>query len=111
MVLVIVGVLGLIFDISWMLTGGLEYLGLQGLLIAMMGIVVSVSMIGTGLRMTGLGGQGGSSSGISTHHTPQLSSGGWFADPTGRHDKRYWDGSAWTSRVEDGGTQGEDPIG
>jgi uncharacterized protein YxjI len=23
----------------------------------------------------------------------------WYPDPSGRHEKRYWDGSAWTDRV------------
>jgi hypothetical protein len=34
---------------------------------------------------------------------------GWFADPTGRHMYRYWDGSRWSSQVSDGGTAGVDP--
>lgn len=29
---------------------------------------------------------------------------GWFPDPSGRHGARYWDGSAWTERVTDEGT-------
>ena len=28
----------------------------------------------------------------------------WFADPTGRNEYRYWDGSAWTNHVSTGGT-------
>jgi hypothetical protein len=24
---------------------------------------------------------------------------GWYRDPTGRHDKRLWNGFAWTSKV------------
>jgi len=27
----------------------------------------------------------------------------WYADPTGRHDVRYWDGAAWSSHVADAG--------
>ena len=34
---------------------------------------------------------------------------GWFADPSGRHELRYWDGTAWTSSVSDRGVQGHDP--
>ena len=26
---------------------------------------------------------------------------GWFADPSGRHGARYWDGRAWTEQVRD----------
>lgn len=35
---------------------------------------------------------------------------GWYADPTGRHTYRYWDGSRWSSQVSDGGTAGADPM-
>lgn len=34
----------------------------------------------------------------------------WYADPTGRHQYRYWDGSVWTDNVADGGEQGLDPV-
>ena len=34
----------------------------------------------------------------------------WHADPTGRHQLRYWDGSRWTSHVSDGGAQATDPV-
>lgn len=34
----------------------------------------------------------------------------WFPDPTGRHAQRYWDGSAWTAHVADGGTRASDPV-
>ena len=35
---------------------------------------------------------------------------GWFPDSVGRHEYRYWDGSAWTDHVSDGGEQGLDPV-
>ena len=28
---------------------------------------------------------------------------GWYRDPHGRHEHRYWDGDAWTSHVANGG--------
>ncbi len=34
----------------------------------------------------------------------------WYADPTGRHAHRYWDGSQWTPNVADGGTTASDPL-
>jgi hypothetical protein len=34
----------------------------------------------------------------------------WYADPTGRHQLRYWDGHAWTEHVSDAGKQAEDPM-
>ena len=27
----------------------------------------------------------------------------WYSDPTGQHEHRYWDGTAWTEHVSDGG--------
>ena len=35
----------------------------------------------------------------------------WHPDPTGRHQLRYWDGSAWTTHVSDNGVAATDPIG
>lgn len=35
---------------------------------------------------------------------------GWFPDPGGKHEHRYWDGSTWTDHVADHGRQGVDPL-
>jgi len=35
---------------------------------------------------------------------------GWLADPTGRFELRYWDGSRWTQSVVTGGVSSSDPI-
>ncbi|HUA96008.1 MAG TPA: DUF2510 domain-containing protein [Acidimicrobiales bacterium] len=35
---------------------------------------------------------------------------GWKADPTGRHQFRYWDGSLWTENVADAGIQARDAV-
>jgi hypothetical protein len=35
----------------------------------------------------------------------------WYADPTGRHAHRYWDGSEWTPNVSDDGRTASDPLG
>ena len=32
----------------------------------------------------------------------------WYPDPSGRHQYRYWDGSAWTPQVSDEGVQSTD---
>jgi hypothetical protein len=37
--------------------------------------------------------------------------GEWRADPFGRHEYRYWDGSAWTEHVSDRGMVTSDPTG
>ena len=34
----------------------------------------------------------------------------WYADPTGRHENRFWDGFTWTAHIADGGTAGVDPL-
>jgi hypothetical protein len=34
----------------------------------------------------------------------------WYADPSGRHAHRYWDGSQWTPNVADDGRTASDPI-
>jgi hypothetical protein len=35
---------------------------------------------------------------------------GWYPDPVGRHQHRYWDGAVWTDHVADNGTTGVDPV-
>lgn len=35
---------------------------------------------------------------------------GWYPDPHGRHQNRYWDGAVWTEHVADSGTTGVDPV-
>lgn len=34
---------------------------------------------------------------------------GWYADPSGRYELRYWDGGAWSEHVARGGQQFTDP--
>ncbi len=34
----------------------------------------------------------------------------WMADPTGRHQLRYWDGYRWSGYVSDQGVQSWDPL-
>lgn len=34
---------------------------------------------------------------------------GWYADPAGRFDLRYWDGNTWTEHVSRAGQQYTDP--
>jgi hypothetical protein len=34
---------------------------------------------------------------------------GWYTDPAGRYELRYWDGSAWTEHVSRAGQQYTDP--
>lgn len=34
----------------------------------------------------------------------------WYADPSGRHQYRYWDGTTWTPSVADDGQVSVDPL-
>jgi hypothetical protein len=34
----------------------------------------------------------------------------WYSDPSGRHELRYWNGSAWTDDVSDHGMSATDPA-
>lgn len=34
---------------------------------------------------------------------------GWYGDPAGRYELRYWDGSTWTEHVSTGGVQSTNP--
>ena len=36
---------------------------------------------------------------------------GWYADPLGRYERRFWDGSQWTAKVRTGETEQVDPLG
>ncbi len=36
---------------------------------------------------------------------------GWFPDPLGRHEHRWFNGTTWTSDVADGGVRYVDPLG
>jgi hypothetical protein len=35
---------------------------------------------------------------------------GWYPDPTGRHEQRYWDGKHWSDRVSDNSVRSDDPL-
>ena len=41
--------------------------------------------------------------------SPPASPAGWYADPLGRHQLRYYDGSQWTEHVSSNGTTSIDP--
>lgn len=45
---------------------------------------------------------------VSAPSTPAVPA-GWYADPAGRYELRYWDGSAWTEHVSRAGQQYTDP--
>ena len=60
-----------------------------------------------GINLTGSGPAGGAPAAGGT----AAPAGGWHPDPTGRHQQRWWDGSAWTDQVADNGAVSTDPAG
>ncbi|HTW18733.1 MAG TPA: DUF2510 domain-containing protein [Mycobacteriales bacterium] len=42
--------------------------------------------------------------------TPAAPAAQWAADPSGRHQYRWWDGSAWTEHVVTNGVSSQDPV-
>lgn len=35
---------------------------------------------------------------------------GWYPDPDGSHEERYWDGRTWSDHVRDAGAASRDPL-
>jgi hypothetical protein len=43
-------------------------------------------------------------------NTPPATPAGWYQDPTGQGDARYWNGASWTQAIDRGGQQSNVPI-
>lgn len=60
------------------------------------------------------GARRGSGAGVGVEQSAPTAAGGpaaeWYADPSGRHQYRYWDGASWTTHVADNGLQSDDPL-
>lgn len=54
------------------------------------------------------GGAAGATAPVPT--APAQTPAGWFPDPTGKHEQRYWDGAVWTANVSDAGQSSTDAI-
>lgn len=77
--------------------GPVELLILVFLAVALVGVVFLVRL---GVR-----------SGSPRPQPPVAAGGRWAADPTRRHELRWWDGQSWSASVSDQGVLGNDPIG
>lgn len=75
--------------------GVVELLILLILVVALVGVVFLVRL---GVRTGSRPGQ------------PSTPGGRWAADPTRRHELRWWDGHTWSASVSDQGVLGHDPI-
>lgn len=47
---------------------------------------------------------------LGSQASPFSAAAGWFPDPAGRFDHRWWDGTQWTETVSRGGSTMTDPI-
>ncbi|WP_375489405.1 DUF2510 domain-containing protein [uncultured Jatrophihabitans sp.] len=57
------------------------------------------------------GGPGAQAHGSGTQqHGAGAAAPGWYQDPGGRHQLRYYDGQQWTEHVSTNNVQGRDPI-
>jgi hypothetical protein len=65
----------------------------------------------TGAADTGVAGSQAASSAAeqTTATTASAAPAGWYADPSGRYELRYWDGNQWTEHVSRAGQQYTDP--
>jgi Protein of unknown function (DUF2510) len=48
---------------------------------------------------------------IAAAPTPLTPAAGWYPDPSGRHQHRWWSGSEWSDQVVDDGFGRADPLG
>jgi hypothetical protein len=76
--------------------GPVELLILFLLLVAFVGVILLVRL---GLR-----------SGPRQAQPSAISDGRWAADPTRRHELRWWDSQTWSPSVSDQGELGHDPM-
>jgi hypothetical protein len=44
------------------------------------------------------------------HPVPSAQPAGWYPDPSGRHESRYWLGTMWGTTIRDGDAVSEDPL-
>ena len=65
----------------------------------------AVTPIETAQPVTAAAASTPSNATVAITHTPA----GWYPDPSGRYEMRYWDGLAWTEHVSRQGQQFTDP--
>jgi Protein of unknown function (DUF2510) len=66
---------------------------------------VAVTPIETAQPVAAAAASNPSNATVAITHTPA----GWYPDPSGRFEMRYWDGLAWTEHVSRQGQQYTDP--
>jgi Protein of unknown function (DUF2510) len=67
------------------------------MLLAVIGVVVAVVVVAV-------------RSGSRQSSAPTHAVGRWAADPSRRHELRWWDGTRWTPSVSDSGVLSHDPL-
>ncbi|MEI8080817.1 MAG: DUF2510 domain-containing protein [Actinomycetes bacterium] len=78
--------------------GGLAVIG--GLLLIFCGGAVLLALVN--VQIFGL---------LSARDRQRVARDGWFPDPSGRHQLRFFDGTGWRADVWDSGVYGSDPEG
>lgn len=92
---------------------GLAAMSAGGMLVlfSLFGLLRGLAGIGTAGLLVSLSGLPMESTvPTDTGRTTPVSPAGWYADPNGRYDLRYWDGSAWSPHVAAGGVVSADPL-
>ena len=77
-------------------------LGAPELLIMLMVLIVPVAIIALVVVLARGKNSGSQNSGAGAP--------GWFGDPAGRYERRFWDGQAWTAQVQSAGRTETDEL-
>jgi hypothetical protein len=72
-------------------------------------VVLTIPMLVVLNRLAGRRNRAAAEQQVAARSTSAAAAEGWYPDPTTRHELRYWSGAAWTERVSDAGSVGEDP--
>ncbi|MGH8996452.1 MAG: DUF2510 domain-containing protein [Acidimicrobiales bacterium] len=78
-------------------------LGPIGACMALLACVASIGPAYGGGQAEGTGHRAG-------HRTDQAPPAGWYPDPAGRHEYRFFTGVDWTSDVVDNGARSSEPL-
>jgi len=110
-----IGTVDLVVRIVWrMRAPGVAAISAGGMLMlfSLFGLLRGLAGIGTAGLLVILSGLPMRSTAPSDPESdrPSASGANWYADPTGRNDFRYWDGSAWSPHVATGGRSSADPL-
>ena len=109
-----IGTLDLVVRLVCRMSGpGIAALSAGGMLMlfSLFGLLRGLAGIGTaGLLVVFSGLPMQSTAPVDTTPTTSAMPADRYADPTGRNDLRYWDGTSWSAHVASGGRRSADPV-